>query len=439
MPRSPSAALPLALGCLLLSLPAPASAAVSITDFSVTPSTTRAGAHPALTVRVAFGAVPATDDVKDLAVQLAPGLIADPRVAASCASVQFMADRCSVRSRVGSINVRVATFLGSLDAPGDIYSVEPSGGELARLGIWLRPLGQFAKRRLTLPVRLRADNDYAADVTVRDLPRTVEAIAGVSEVPIRVERMTLALDDSVTGRPFPRNPTSCGAAVSRVTASSWQEPDVPSSQLSSFTPTQCAAQPFGARLGLSIGDGHGGGAAAGRLVTLATTMRLPPNQAGLRRLELSLPPELSPNLAAATRACLPEALASGRCSPQSRIGSAGLTSPLLQAPLDGAVLLGLESSGLPKLALVMSGPPALTLEGSIRVIKRRINVVFDALPDLPLTDFRLRIDGLLRATRGLCSPRSAATAVLTAHNGRSRRFRIRSIAARCAGTRARLN
>lgn len=433
MSRSPSAALALALGCLLLSLPAPAAAAVSITDFSVTPSTTRAGAHPALTVSVAFGAVPATDDIKDLAVRLAPGLIADPRAAASCTSAQFMADRCSARSRVGSINVRVATFLGSLDAPGDIYSVQPSGDELARLAIWLRPLGQFAKQRLTLAVRLRADEGHAAEVSVRDLPRTVEAIAGVSEVPIRVERMTLALDDSVAGRPFARNPTSCAAAVSRVTASSWQQPDFASSQLSSFTPTHCAAQPFAARLGVSIGDG--GRATAGTVVALATTMRLAPDQAGLRRLELSLPPELGPNLAAATRACLPEALASGGCSPQSRIGSARVTSALLQTPLDGAVLLALERSGLPKLAIVLTGPPALTLEGSIRVIKRRINVVFDALPDLPLTDFRLRIDGLLRANRGLCTPRTAATAVLTAHNGRSLRFRARSIAAPCPRAR----
>jgi hypothetical protein len=436
-PRSARAALSLGLVWVLAAVPAPATAAVAIADFSVTPSTTRAGAHPGLAVGVAFDAAPPSDDARDLAVRLAPGLIADPGAADRCPAADFATDRCSARSRVGSVGVRAATLLGSLDAPGDVFNLAPSEDELARLGVWLRPLGPFAKQRLFLPVRLSAGEGYAVEVAARDLPRTVEAIAGVSEVPIRVEQLTLALDESIGGRPFLRNPTSCRAAVSRATARSWDVPEAASSQVSSFTPTGCGAQPFGARLSVSIG--RGGGTAAGRLAALETRMRLAPGQAGLRRLKLSLPSDLGPNLAAATRACLPEALSSGTCPPQSRIGSARAASPLLPAPLDGAVLLGLEPSGLPKLAIALRGPPAITLEGSIRVVKRRIDVVFDELPDLPLTQFRLRIAGLLRANRDLCRRGAplAVPAVLTAHNGRSLRFVTSPLAATCTGARAR--
>jgi hypothetical protein len=439
--RRSALALSCALGCLPAAVPAPASAAVSITRFSVTPSTTQAGAHAALTVGVAFGAAPASDDVRDVTLRLAPGLIADPLAAARCAAADFSADRCDPGSRVGSVRVRVATFLGSLDAAGDVHSLAPAAEELARFGVWLRPTPQLARQRLTIAARLARDEGNGVEVVLRDVPRTVDAIAGVSELPIRLEAVTLTLEPAVGGRPFVRNPTSCAPAVSRVTAGSWQEPDAVSSQVSAFTPTRCDEQPFAARLAMSIGAA--GRTAEGTGPPLAIALSTPPRQAGLRRLELSLPPHVGPSLAVATRACLPEALAAGGCSPQSRIGTASATSPFLPTPLSGSVLLAVDPNGLPGLVVAFGGPPALQLEGTARVVRSRIRVAFDALPDLPLTRLTLRIaggrEGLLRAKRDLCPRRGtvAATAVLTSHGGQSLTFgqRVVSGCPRAGGRR----
>jgi hypothetical protein len=102
---------------------------------------TQAGGHPfALTSKVTFASelvggtrVP-TNEAKDVAIDLPPGLLANPQAVSSCQSSQ--AEQCPVDSQVGVFVVRASSV--TMLAP--VFNVAPSGEEAAVLGVQT-PLG----------------------------------------------------------------------------------------------------------------------------------------------------------------------------------------------------------------------------------------------------------------------------------------------------------
>src|SRR5215218_891777 len=128
-----------------LVLPSPAAASVSVNSFKLTASTTQAGGHPDVTVDVAFGLNPSSDDVKALGVVLPQGLVGDPNAADRCSIANFTADRCPASSKVGTTSASVTATVVPVvlevpqEAPGDVYNLQTQGGEPARLGVVLRP------------------------------------------------------------------------------------------------------------------------------------------------------------------------------------------------------------------------------------------------------------------------------------------------------------
>ena len=74
--------------CLVLGLaagavlPAPATAGVTVTNFTVEAASKQAGGHPNVTITQAFSYDNTTDSVKDAFVRLQPGLLGNPQSAA---------------------------------------------------------------------------------------------------------------------------------------------------------------------------------------------------------------------------------------------------------------------------------------------------------------------------------------------------------------------
>jgi hypothetical protein len=98
-------AAPAAAVIALCALAPVAGADVSVTSFQVRPSTSRAGAHPDVNIATDFSSSPASDDLKNLTVRLAPGLVGNPQSADRCTGVLFLADSCPAGSRVGAVSV----------------------------------------------------------------------------------------------------------------------------------------------------------------------------------------------------------------------------------------------------------------------------------------------------------------------------------------------
>jgi hypothetical protein len=70
----------------LLAGPVGARASVTMTSFTMTPSTTVAGAHPNVTVAANFKYSDVTDDLKRLQVNLPAGLLGNPNAVSKCSS-----------------------------------------------------------------------------------------------------------------------------------------------------------------------------------------------------------------------------------------------------------------------------------------------------------------------------------------------------------------
>ena len=245
-----------------LALAPSAEAAVSVTSFDVRPSTTRAGGHPDLAITTEFASSPSSDDVKDVTVRLAPGLVGNPLAAERCAGSAFAADACPAGSRVGSVSV-TAQLIAPLVSTGDVYDLRPSGSEPARLGIVLRP-PLLPKIFLQAPAHLvKGAGGYALETTFANQPRTAGGL------PIRISRIELRLLGRASRGSFMRNPTSCAPAVSTTSATSYDSGGS-STRTSSFVPTDCGALPFDPRLEGTIGGP--GRTRIGQFVPLSTTL-----------------------------------------------------------------------------------------------------------------------------------------------------------------------
>src|SRR3954468_22521964 len=102
MPLRPLAlAAPLALTLLALAAPS-AGASFSVDTFSAAPVDPRAATHSDFTV--AFD-LPGDEQLKDLDLDLPPGLVGNPNAATRCSAALFAADNCPASSQVGTTTI----------------------------------------------------------------------------------------------------------------------------------------------------------------------------------------------------------------------------------------------------------------------------------------------------------------------------------------------
>ena len=227
-----------------------ASASVTITSFSAVPSTTVAAAHPNFTTSFQFSYSSASDDVKRTVVALPPGLVGNPTGPAKCTVAQLNADTCPAGSIIGSVSSTATQdalpLLPAITATGDVYNVAPTGNEPARVGMVIRPLGGvFGKLITSGPATVRIPGDFGLTTTFDNLPRTLPLLGGGLPVAIQIKGISLTLNGLAPGgtRAFLTNPTSCVAATTTATGTSY-ESSTPSVRSSAFTPSDCAHVPF---------------------------------------------------------------------------------------------------------------------------------------------------------------------------------------------------
>ncbi|MBO0746699.1 MAG: hypothetical protein J2O47_00025, partial [Acidimicrobiaceae bacterium] len=82
---------------------------------------------------------------------------------------------------------------------------------------------------------------------------------------------------------------------------------------------------------------------------------------------------------------------------RNTVGTATATTPILGSALSGPVYAVSGSGGLPKLAVILHGPPAdpvkLLVRGITSTVGARIQNTFPLVPDAPVTDFNLTLNG----------------------------------------------
>ena len=411
--RAAVVAAALAVTSLLVAAPA-ATAAFGLTGLSATPASTQAGANTDFTIHL--GITDPGHDLRNLTVHLPPGLVGNPLATTTCTEAQLAADSCPAASQVGTVsNDVLISVLGILDLPqtvsGKIYNVVPRSGEPARFGIVLSalPLPPPLNGLILPPIKLQSpaslrQSDFGLDTMLTNLPRTAEVALGIT-ADITITGVTLTLNGTAGTPPrgFIRLPTSCGTHTVGFDATAYDSQTAAGQ--TTFSTTNCAALPFAPGFAAKLRPMGKNGLKPEVQTTITQTIA----EAGLKRAQVILPHDLGADNAVLNNQCSQAQFAAGTCPQSSILGTAVAQSPLQSQALTGPVaLLTPPTPGLPQVGLDLRGPLALKLKGSFVITDQGTGVVFDGLPDIPISTFQLTFNGgdsgLVLASRQVCDP-----------------------------------
>jgi len=275
---------------------------------------------------------------------------------------------------------------------------------------------------------------------------TAELTVASDELPTQLQGIPLDMKDvrvNIDREGFFLNPTSCEekAITGVIESLAGSKADVSSR----FQVGDCAALPLRPRMTLVVGGR--GRTQRGRTTPFTATLRQGPGQAGLSRVRVTLPTTINARLTVINDACTRAEFEAGRCE-DARTGTATAKTPLLDAPLRGGVYFVRNGHPLPDLFVALRGQVDFDLIGRITIPgSKRLRTSFNAVPDVPVSSFQLRLNGGRQGSVGnaanLCSRRGrSARAELSfvGQNGKQvnvrQRLTVRGCKAR-AGRRGR--
>ena len=422
---------------------------------------TQAGSHPyefasqvALNTEHAPGATDlqaAGGDVRDIEVELPPGLVGNPNATPQCSLELFREKRCPAETQVG---ISEEEFGGPIESP-QIYNLVPPRGAPAEFGFIL---GSIAHVPIVMIPHVRTGQDYGVTALLSNLPQGFSLTRGKltfwgvpadpghnryrgacwegeSNQPTALP----ASDCAYTGvsRPFLSLPTSCSGPLRFAGAiDSWHAPgateadgdaDLADPDWKTATTeipgiTGCDKLQFNP--GLSVAPEPPDAASpTGQSVeiTVPQTYENPAglSESALRDTVVTLPAGVAVNPAAAAglQACGEaefglHTAAEQTCPDASKLGTVTIATPLLQHPLEGAVYLAQQGNlpgngsnpffSLLALYLAVRDPYSgvlVKLAGEVHPdpVTGQLTTTFSENPQVPFNTLRLSFFGGPRA------------------------------------------
>jgi hypothetical protein len=343
------------------------------------------------------GPVWPVESIKDVVVDLPPGLLGNPTVTPRCEMVDLIGvegkPTCSPSTQVGTVRLQIAAVPSgpptNISGPVGIYNLVPPPGVPARFGFMIKGAA------VTLNAEVRSAGDYGVTVSAENVS---EALAiyqsdvdlwGVPADPVHdLERPCAGADLPLPGLtcpaeaplvPFFRDPTSCPAAGTGLPfsarADSWQDPG--DFKSASFNTHELPGDPFPPSMwGPEVGPGECDqlpfepeisvkptSTQAASPTGLEVDLSIPQEecweegatvaeiesrvcQSDLRDVEVRLPAGMTVNpasadgLGACTSAQIAlDTTADATCPDSSKIGKVEVETPLLDESLTGSVYL----------------------------------------------------------------------------------------------------
>jgi hypothetical protein len=368
----------------------------------VTMSTTVAAAHPNLSTTVNAS----NGQPKSLSIKLPAGLNASLSAVPLCSPTDAAAGNCAAASKVGTLQITAQTFSGPDTGIGDVFltsapTANDAGGVAVKVPL---AVGTFIAQGGANLV----NNGNNQNLEIRDFP----TIIGGND--ITITQLVLGLSGA---NRFLTNASNCSAtdgfvANSQAFDGSNANP-VPAAYQSTCTP----APPFAPTLNLALTN-----PTAGQTTGVTADVTLPIDSSTIKTVRTTLPPALGPNYPAfgdAADQC-PSASAPtptsvfnpAACPAQAKVGTMTLTTPLLPTPLVGDVYL-INKSPLPWFGIKFDQPGiSVRLVGVTSLPKvvptcdeatepsgfcqSQISVVFNNVPDVPVSHITLSLNGPAR-------------------------------------------
>jgi uncharacterized repeat protein (TIGR01451 family) len=445
---------------------------------------TQAGGHPdALSTSIDFnthtdpspvvGDMFPVEDVKDVTVELPPGLVGNPTNLAECTQAELAngdltpAPLCPPASQVGVVDVRIA---GTLLGPIPVFNLATPPDVPARFGF------NVSGSIVVLDVHLRTGGDYGIDATASNVPQGLAIVGntftlwGVPADSSHDNERACAgaiypylggatCRSGVPRTVFFRNPTSCspaGAVTTMARMDSWQHPgDVKSATVASheapgypFAPSDwgvplgidgCDLVPFDPTLVAQPSAGSTAGSPSGFAFDVTVPQSDDPDvaisQSDVRKVTVTLPEgvRVNPSSADGLGACSSAQIAlrsdaMPSCPDSSKLGTVTIDTPLLKVPVTGNVYLAKPFdnpfNSLIAVYIVASAKGVVIKLPGLAVMDPstgQISTTFDNNPQLPFS--RLHVEFFSGPRAALSMPRTCGTftthAELTGWNGRT--------------------
>jgi hypothetical protein len=395
-----------ALAAIGGAVPAAANASVTVTSFTVKPSTLAADASPNVTIDAQFNYSDGSDSIQTAKLQLAPGLLANPTgVTSTCSQTQLTGGSCPSASQVGSGTIVASTFLGNINASAKLYLMPAANGtQLAQVGL----IGSADGQTITGQAPITVGGGSSMKLSLSNVPNTAGGFS------IQIVEIKLTINGTVDGHAFTRNPTSCAALTSKATVTTY-ESTTPVNASTSFTPTGCSTLAYAPTIAASATRD-----ASDTGVGVTVTATAGATGSGTRNMSLTLPPSLvlrsTVVSAARVTACTTKALSS---CPQ--IGTASVTTPFHKASIGAKVyFVGRGATAVPGVYLNFTNPVPFSSFGYGSSSSAGTTEAFYGLPDAPFTKLVVTLAGGTNSlfTNGtLCTTAGNAKATFTPWSG----------------------
>ncbi len=356
-------------------------------------------------------------ELSGLTVNMPTGLLGRIADTVLCSDGAATAGTCTDASKVGSVTVGAGAGTNPFYiSTGRAYVTGAYKGAPFGLSIVVPAVaGPFDLGNVVVRAAIFVDRHTSALRVVSDpLPTILQGI------PLDVRDVRVAID-----RPhFILNPTSCAEKHVDATVGSTQGAIAHVS--SRFRATDCVGLPLSPKLAISVGA-HGR-TRPGISTPLTTTLTQPPGQTNLRSVSVTLPTTLDALLPVVNRACSLAEFDAGHCTSKARVGSAVAVTPLLRDPLKGsAYFVKNPARLLPDLVVALRGQVSFDLVGKVSIPGgKQLATRFDAVPDVPIKKFSLRLvagaNGPLGIVTNLCTARGRAGLATIGMRGQSNRL-----------------
>lgn len=317
--------------------------------------------------------------IKQLAVHLPPGFLADLTQASECPAQRAASGDCDAASRIGTLRVQAGAGDAPLALTGAMYLASRQAGDVAGAVLVTRArIGDLDLGDVVVPGRIAlrptdAGLDFSADVPLR--------FKGLA---LQLQRIEVTLDREQ----FALNPSACGPLPYRADlASDAGETAAPAGTVAY---TGCAELPFRPTLRATLtGDNRPGGF-PGMYVRLDS----PEGDVGMRSAAVTLPAGVAAAIANVRNPCTREEFDALQCPARTRVGSATARVSITPDAITGDIyLVRVPGKTLPGLGLSFTGRYAQRVTSTVEIDRDgRLVTSFPAIPDLPLRSLVIEVD-----------------------------------------------
>jgi hypothetical protein len=327
---------------------------------------------------------------------------------------------CPALSEIGSTIVGSGVGVPLSWVPGKVYLAGPyEGAPISMVVISPAIVGPYDLGVITVRTAIHVDPQTAqAKATSDPFPQIFQGI------PVRIRDIRLKLDR----QGFTLNPTSC--AEKQITAHvtgtggdvSTTADDTAVDLRNRFQAADCAALGFKPKLSFRLF----GGTKRGAHPKFKATLKARPGDANIAAASVALPHAEFLDQSHIGTVCTRVQFQAKSCPAASIYGFAVARTPLFDQPLQGPVYLRSSSHKLPDLVAALRGaeaqPVEVELAGRVDSVNGGIRNSFEAVPDAPVSEFTLTMQGgkkgLLVNSTNLCAKANRATAKFDAQNGK---------------------